>query len=165
MSETGSGRIFHLAKGANALSTFADSPDLVGIDGLAFSGDGTLYINNVRKNLFQRVNRNADGSYAGLTALTLNDTLNGPDGLRSVGGNKFLQAEGPGGRIALIVVDGDSATVTPLKSGLNSTPGIARVGHIGYANEGKISYLFDPKLKDQSPAPFVIRAFTLPEGL
>lgn len=164
-SETSSGRIFHLAKGANELSTFADSPDLVGIDGLAFAGNGTLYINNVRKNLFQRVDRNADGTYAGLTALNLNDKLNGPDGLRSIGGNKFLQAEGPGGRIALITVNGDNATVTPVKTGLNSSTAIARVGDVGYANEGKINYLFDPKLKDQSPDPFVIHAFTLPEGL
>jgi sugar lactone lactonase YvrE len=164
-SETSSGRIFHLAKGAKELSTFADSPDLVGIDGLAFAGDGTLYINNVRKNLLQRVDRNADGSYAGLTTLTLNDKLNGPDGLRALGGNKFLQAEGPGGRVALIEVSGDSATVTPLKTGLNSSPAVTRVGGVAYATEGKIDYLFDPKLKDQSPDPFVIRAFALPEGL
>jgi sugar lactone lactonase YvrE len=164
-SETSSGRIFHLAKGSNGLSTFADSPDLVGIDGLAFAADGTLYINNVRKNLLQRVNRNADGTYAGLTALALNDKLNGPDGLRAIGGNTFLLAEGPGGRVALIVVSGDSATVTPLKTGLNSSPAVTRVGRTAYATEGKINYLFDPKLKDQSPDPFVIRAFTLPEGL
>ncbi len=168
-SETASGRIFFLPegvpKGDRALVLFAEAPDLVGIDGLAFSGDGTLYINNVRQNLLQRVNRKADGSYAGLTTLTLNDRLNGPDGLRSIGGSKFLQAEGPGGRVALIEVSGDSATVTPLKTGLDSSPAVTRVGNVGYATEGKINYLFDPALRDKDPGAFTIRAFALPDNL
>jgi sugar lactone lactonase YvrE len=164
-SETASGRIFYLPEGGNALVLFAEAADLVGIDGLAFAGDGTLYINNVRQHLLQRVDRKADGGYAGLTTLTLNDKLNGPDGLRSIGGNKFLQAEGPGGRVALIEVSGDSATVTPLRTGLDSSPAVTRVGKVGYATEGKINYLFDPALRDKDPGPFVIRAFALPDNL
>jgi sugar lactone lactonase YvrE len=161
-SETLSGRIFALRPGADALALFAEGQDLVGIDGIAIAGDGKIYINNVRQNLVQRVNVHDDGSYAGLTTLTLTDTLNGPDGLRAIGGNTFIQAEGPGGRVALIEVDGDSATVTPVKTGLESSPGTARVGRVGYAIEGKANYLFDPALKDKDPGPFVIRAFALP---
>lgn len=164
-AETASGRIVTIAEGASTLTVFAEAQELVGIDGIAFAGDGTLYINNVRSHLFQRVNRKADGSYGGVTTLTLNDKLNGPDGLRSVGGNKFLQAEGPGGRVALIEVSGDSATVTPLRTGLDSSPAVTRVGNVGYATEGKIGYLFDPALRDKDPGPFVIRAFALPDGL
>ncbi len=164
-SETSSGRIFFVPRGGRALELFAEAPELVGIDGIAFAGDGTLYINNVRQNLLQRVNRKADGSFAGLTTLALNDKLNGPDGLRAVGGNKFLQAEGPGGRVALIEVSDDKATVTPLKTGLDSSPAVTRVGSVGYATEGKINYLFDPKLRDQDPGPFTIRAFALPDDL
>jgi sugar lactone lactonase YvrE len=162
-SETLSGRIMALRPGAKALTLFAEGQDLVGIDGIAIAGDGAIYINNVRQNLFQRVNLNADGSYAGLTTLTLSDKLNGPDGLRAMGGNRFLQAEGPGGRVALIEVDGDSATVTPVKTGLESSPGVAQVGDIGYAIEGKSNYMFDPALRDKDPGPFVLRAFPLPQ--
>jgi hypothetical protein len=36
------------------------------------------------------------------------------------------------------------------------------VGRTAYALEGKIEYMLDPKLKDKSPDPFVIRAFALP---
>lgn len=165
VSDTSGGRLYYLREGGNALVQFADDAALVGIDGLAFSGDGTLYINNVRQHLLQRVNRNADGTYAGLTSLMLSDKLNGPDGLRSVGGNKFLQAEGPGGRVALIEVSGDNAKVTPIKTGLDSSPGVTRIGSTGYATEGKIGYLFDPALKDKDPGPFIIRSFPLPEGL
>ena len=161
-TETLSGRIFALAPGANTLTLFAEGQDLVGVDGIAIAGDGTIYINNVRQHLFQRVNRKADGSYAGLTTLTLTDKLNGQDGLRAMGGTRFLQAEGPGGRVAMIEVNGDSARVTPVKTGLESSPGTAQVGNVGYAIEGKANYLFDPNLRDKDPGPFMIRAFPLP---
>jgi sugar lactone lactonase YvrE len=161
-TETLSGRLFVLRPHATALEKFADSPDLVGVDGIAIAGDGTIYINNVRKQLFQRVNLAADGSYAALTNLTLSMPLNGPDGLRTLGGNRFLQGEGPGGRVAVITVSGDSATVTPVKTGLDGSVGVARAGPVGYAIEGRIGYLIDPKLKDQDPGPFMIRAFPIP---
>jgi len=162
-TETLSGRLFVLRPGAKALAMFAESPDLVGVDGIAIAADGAIYVNNVRKQLFQRVNRNADGGYAGLTSLTLSDKLNGPDGLRAIGGNRFLQGEGPGGRVAIITVSGDSATVTPLRTGLDGSVGVTRVGQVAYAIEGKIGYLVDPKLKGQDPGPFIIRAIPLPQ--
>jgi sugar lactone lactonase YvrE len=161
-TETLSGRIFSLPSGADALTLFAEGDDLVGVDGIAIGGDGAIYINNVRQNLFQRVDRNADGSYAGLTTLSLSDTLSGPDGLRAMGGNRFLQAEGSGGKVAVIEVNGDSATVTAVKTGLDSSPGAAFVGDVGYAIEGKFGYMMDPALRDKDPGPFVIRAFPLP---
>jgi hypothetical protein len=65
--------------------------------------------------------------------------------------------------VALIEVDGDSATVTPVKTGLESSPGVAQVGAIGYAIEGKSNYMFDPALRDKDPGPFVLRAFPLPQ--
>jgi len=164
-SETLVGRIFVLRKGANALSLFAAGAELVGIDGIAFAEEGTLYINNVRQNLVQRVQRKADGSYAGLVTLALSQPLNGPDGLRPVGGNRFLQAEGPGGRVALIDIQGDSGTVTPIRTGLDSSPGVTRVGRVGYAVEGKIQYRMDPALRGKDPGPFTIRAFVLPAGM
>jgi len=164
VSETLGGQIL-VFRPSGPPELFASGPELVGIDGIAFASDGTLYINNVRKNLLQRVNRKADGSFAGLTTLTLSQPLNGPDGLRPIGGNRFLQAEGPGGRVAVVEVDGDRATITPVKTGLDSSPAVTRVGQIGYAPEGKIQYRMDPALRGKDPGPFVIRAFPLPAGL
>lgn len=164
-SETSGGRIFKLEPGGKQLELYAQSPDLVGIDGIAFGDDGKMYINNVRKNTVQRVDQAADGSFAGLTTLTLSEPVNGPDGLRSIGGNKFLQAEGPGGRVALLEIDGDNVKVTPIKTGLESSPAVTRVGNTGYATEGKINFLFDPALRDKDPGQFIIRSFPLPEGL
>ena len=160
-TETAGGRIFALAPGGSGLALFARDPALVGIDGIALAEDGTMYINNVRQHTVQRVERNG-GAYAGLTTLTLSQPVNGPDGLRHVAGNRFLQAEGPGNRVTYVDIEGDSATITPIKTGLDSSPGVTRVGSTGYATEGKIGYLFDPALRDKDPGAFIIRAFPLP---
>ena len=162
-TDTAGGRVFELAPGADALTLFASGEDLVGVDGIALSADGTMYINNVRSNLVQRVERAEDGSYAGLTALTLSEPVSGPDGLRLVEGNRFLQAEGPAGRVTYVDIDGDQAIITPIRTGLESSPGVTHVGQVGYATEGKIAYLMDPELQDQDPGDFMIRAFNLPE--
>jgi sugar lactone lactonase YvrE len=161
-TETLAGRIFVLRPGARELQLFAKSPDLVGVDGIAIAGDGAIYINNVRKQLFQRVERKTDGSFDKLTTLTTSLPLNGPDGLRALGGNRFIQGEGPGGRVALIDVHGDTATVTPVATGLDGPVGVTVVRGVAHVIEGKGEYLFDPKLKDKSPDPFLIRAFALP---
>ena len=164
-TDIASGRIFALARGAEALTLFADDPALVGADGIAFAGDGRMYINNVRQNLVQRVDRGADGAYAGLTTLTLSQPVDGPDALRPVGGNRFLQAEGNSGRIALVEVEGDRATVTTITDQFDSVASVARVGNVGYSVEGKIAYRFDPALAGQDPGPFTIESFPLPPGL
>ena len=161
VTETAGGRIFALAPDGKALTLFAKDAELVGVDGIAFAQDGTMYVNNVRKNTLLRVNRNGY-DFAGLTVLTLSQPINGPDGLRPVSGNRFLQAEGPAGRVTYVEIEGDTATIIPVRSGLESSPGVTRIGSIGYATEGKISYLFDPALRDKSPDPFIIRAFPLP---
>lgn len=164
-SETVAGRIFVLRPGAAALELWADSPDLVGIDGITVGGDGKLYINNVRKQLFQRVEAKADGSFDRLVTLTASDVLNGPDGLRALGGNRFLQAEGPGGRVGIWTVEGDSAKLAPvIATGLEGSVGATLSGDTVYVVEGKLNYMFDPALKDKTPDPFVIRAFPLQGG-
>jgi hypothetical protein len=62
----------------------------------------------------------------------------------------------------LVDVTGDTAAVTPIATGLDGPVGVTVVGNTAYAIEGKIGYMLDPKLKNQSPDPFVIRAFALP---
>lgn len=161
-TETAGGRIFALTPGEPALTLFAAGPDLVGVDGIAFAADGVMYINNVRSNQVQRVKRAASRGYDGLTTLTLSEPISGPDGLRPVSGNRFLQAEGSGNRVTYVDIDGDNAKITPIKTGLESSPGVTFVGDIGYATEGKIAYMMDPALRDKDPGTFIIRAFKLP---
>lgn len=160
-TDTSGGRILALAPDGEALTEFAADPALVGVDGIAFAEDGTMYINNVRENSVQRVDRNGS-AYAGITTLELSEPVSGPDALRPVSGNRFLQAEGSGNRVTYVDIEGDEATITPIRTGLDSSPGVTHVNGIGYATEGKINYLFDPALRGQDPGSFTIRAFTLP---
>lgn len=161
-TETSGGRIFVLKPGASALELYAASQALVGIDGISIAGDGQVYINNVRQNLLQRVLRNADGSFAGLSNLATSAPMGGPDGLRWLGGNRFIQGEGSSGRVTLVDIAGDAATLTLVAEGLDGPVGVTVVGDHAYVVEGKIGYLFNPDLRDKNPDPFLIRAIKLP---
>jgi sugar lactone lactonase YvrE len=160
-TDTPGGRILQLRRGASALETYAEDPRLKGIDGLAFSATGVLYVNNVSRGTLIRIDRDAAGHMRSLTELVLSRPLAGPDGFRLIAGNRFLLAEGTGGRIDEVSIDGDSARIRVLREGLNASPGVTRVGSFAYAIEGKIGYLIDPALKGQDPGAFMIRAIPL----
>jgi sugar lactone lactonase YvrE len=159
IAETSNGRIFVLQPGGKDLSLLVeDKALLAGVDGIAFSADGTLYVNNVRQNTMLRVNRKDDGSFAGLTTLKVSMPLNGPDGLRSIGGKRFLQAEGPAGRISRLTIEGDVVTMKVLRDGMDGVPGVTNIGYTAYAVESKGRFLFDPTLKGKDPGVFALRA-------
>ena len=164
-SDTPGGRILKLAKGGSALEVVASDDRLKGIDGLSFGTDA-LYINNVQRNELWRVNLPAPGSAAGasaqLTLLKASEKMGGPDGLRHIGNNRFLQAEGTSGRATLVTIKGNDATIVVLRDGLNSSPGITLIGNTVYVVEGKIQYLFNPELRGKDPGPFKAIAIPLP---
>jgi hypothetical protein len=163
-TDTPTGRIFTLKPGAKTLELFAEDARLKGVDGIVFGGDGTLYLNIVTKGQLMRVDRGADGAMTGLTALRLSQPVAGPDGFRLIKGDRFLLAEGNGGRIDEVVIAGDKAQIKVLKEGLISPPGVTLVGRTAYGMEGKVNYLIDPKLKGQSPGAFLVHAIPLPKG-
>ena len=161
-ADTPGGRILKLAKGGSALEVVVADDRLKGIDGLAFDGEGALIINNVQKQEMWRVKLPAGGAPAVLTKLNVDIKLGGPDGLRYIGGNRFLQAEGTAGRATLVTITGDNAHVQVLREGLQSSPGVTLIGDTVYAIEGKINYLIDPQLRGQDPGPFKAIAIPLP---
>ncbi len=160
-TDTPNGRIFRLRRGARTLELFAADASLKGIDGIVFAGDGTLYLNIVSRGLLMRVDRTPAGEFAGLTPLQLSQPVAGPDGFRLIGGDRFLLAEGNGGRIDEVTIRGDQATISVLKDGLVSPTGVTVARRTAYGLEGKITYLIDPKLKGRSPEPFMVRAIPL----
>jgi sugar lactone lactonase YvrE len=163
-SDTPNGRIFLLKPHAKALELFAEDAKLKGIDGLVFSGSGVLYANIVSRGQLVRIDRGKDGKFSGVTELKLSQPVAGPDGFRLISGDRFLLAEGNGGKIDVVSIKGDEAQVTTIKEGLTSPPGVTRIGRTAYAIEGKILYLIDPKLKGQSPGAFFARAIPLEGG-
>jgi sugar lactone lactonase YvrE len=160
-ADTQNGRILKLAKGANELQPFGESEQLKGIDGIAFAADGTLYANIVTRGVLLRVGITRAGQMGALTELQLDEKLGGPDGMRLIDGSRFLLAEGTSGRISEVRIEGDRATLRPLRTGLNSSPGVTPVGNTAYAIEGKIGYLVDPALRGKDPGPFRILAIPM----
>jgi hypothetical protein len=156
-TDTPGGRILKLPKGGNALEVVATDTRLRGIDGIAFAADGTMYINNVQTQEMWRVSLPA-GAPAVLAKLNVDLKLAGPDGLRLIGGNRFLQAEGTAGRITLLTITGDDVKSVVLREGLQSSPGVTLIGNTAYAVEGKINFL----LSGQDPGPFKAIAIPLP---
>jgi len=161
-SDTPGGRILRLPKGGAALQVAVADERLKGIDGLDFGADGALYINNVQKNELWRVSLPVAGKAAQLTLLHASQEMSGPDGLRHIGGNRFLQAEGTSGRATLVTIKGDEARIQVLRDGLNSSPGITLIGKTVYVVEGKIQYLFNPEFRGKDPGPFKAIAIPLP---
>jgi sugar lactone lactonase YvrE len=161
-TDTPGGRVLKLPKGGKALEVVATGDALKGVDGIAFAADGRMYVNNVQKQEMWRVVPQAGATPASFTKLNVDRKLEGPDGLRPIGGNRFLQAEGTAGRITLVTITGDNAHVEVLREGLQSSPGVTLVGNTVYAVEGKINYLIDAKLRGQDPGPFKAIAIPLP---
>lgn len=161
-TDTPGGRILKLAKGGSALEVVASHQSLRGIDGIAFSANGTMYINNVQRNELWRVALTADPAAPGLALLKASREMGGPDGLRPIGGNRFLQAEGSAGRITLVTIEGDNATIEVLRDDLQSTPNVTLAGDTVYAAEGKIDYLINQQLRGQDPGEFRAIAIPLP---
>lgn len=160
-TDTRNGRLLRLPKDGAELQVVGSDEKLAGIDGLAFAADGVLYVNSVTRHTLVRVEFQPDGSLGTLTELNVSQPMEGPDGLRPIEGNRFLQAEGISGRITEILIEGDNAQIRTLREGLNSAPAVTLVGNTAYAIEGKIGYLIDPALRDQDPGEFKILAIPL----
>jgi hypothetical protein len=158
-TDTELGRIIRLKPGATAPDVWASDPGLVGIDGIAFSA-GKLYFNNVRKNLLQRIEINADGSSGAVTTLRLSAELSGPDGMRVGPGNVLLVTENRTGKLTQAMIEGDKATLTTIKDGFGQLTAIGVVGNVAWVAESKFALRNDPNNKD--PGPWLITPVTLP---
>lgn len=158
-SDTPNGRILVLEPGADSLRVFGQSPVLRGIDGIAFSGDWTLYANNVQTNQIFRVGFNDFGGMGELATLNLSHALGGPDGMRLIGGNRFIQAESGIGRLSVVTIDGNDANLDILSDTLVSSPGATVVGNTAYVIESNIQYLTNPDLRGREPDAFMLYAY------
>ena len=157
--------VFRLKPGATVLEPWVSDPRIQppkagGADGLAFGGDGHLYVNSVGGGLLFRIAIGKDGT-GQVTQLKLSRPLEKPDGMRLISGNSFALAEG-GGRIDRVEINGDTAMITPIKEGLDGPTAVTVAGHRIWYVEGRLSLLFDPARRGQTPdAPFKASAVLL----
>ena len=126
ITDTIPGRIFRLPAGASAAELFLEHPTLRGVDGITFL-DGVLYVNNVIFNKLYRIPVDASSKPGTPVDIWIAQPIKGPDGMRAANG-KLLLAENGSGKISVLAVNGDKASVTVLKDGLNTPTGVEPAG-------------------------------------
>ena len=126
ISDTANSRIYKLAAGASAAELFLEDRALYGIDGITFL-NGTLYVNNVFSNNLYRIPVDAAGKAGQPVDIWMDQPVKGPDGMRAANG-KLLVAENGSGKISVITVTGDKASVTVIKEGLNTPTAVEPAG-------------------------------------
>ena len=128
-TESFANRIHRLKPGAKELDLWVPAdPQLAGVDGIALLADGAVYVNTFFAGLIFRIPVNADGSAGTMVQIETSVPLNRPDGLRMVGPQTLIQAEGQG-RLTALAINGNRADVRVLREGLTAATGVTRVGN------------------------------------
>jgi sugar lactone lactonase YvrE len=126
ITDTANAKIYKLAPGASSAELFLEHPLLKGIDGITFL-DGTLYVNNVMTNHIYRLPVDGSGKPGEPADISLDQPVQGPDGMRAANGKLFV-AENRGGKISVIAVNGGKGSVTVIKEGLKTPTGVEPAG-------------------------------------
>lgn len=126
ISDTANGKIYKLPVGAATAELFLENPVLKGIDGITFL-DGTLYVNDVMTNHLYRIPVDGAGKAGPPVDIQLDQPVKGPDGMRAANG-KLLVAENGSGKISVITVNGDKASVKVIKEGLKTPTAVEPAG-------------------------------------
>jgi sugar lactone lactonase YvrE len=158
-TDTLANRIMRLKKGATALDVWLKDDQLAFVDGIAFGDNSTIYVNTVSTGHLFRIPVGKDGAAGAIAAIEPSQKLRSPDGMRPLGKNEFLLIEGAG-RLDHVTVTGDTAKIDVVKDGFTGPTAVTQVGNTAWVLEGKLSYMQDPRLKDQDPGPF--KAYAVP---
>ena len=126
LTDTANSKIYKLPVGASTAELFLEDRALYGIDGITFL-NGTLYVNNVFSNNLYRIPVDASGKAGQPVDIWMDQPIKGPDGMRAANG-KLIVAENGSGKISVITVNGDKASVSVIKDGLNTPTGVEPAG-------------------------------------
>ncbi len=128
ISDTANSKIYRLPAGASSAELFLEDRALYGIDGITFL-NGTLYVNNVFSNNLYRIPVDTAGKPGQPVDIWMDQPVKGPDGMRAANG-KLLLAENGSGKISVITVNGDKASVTVIKEGLKTPTAVEPAGDV-----------------------------------
>jgi hypothetical protein len=137
VTNTMSPQILKLTPGGNKLQLWFTNPSLqpaigAGLDGLAFGSDGNLYVDRYTPADLYRIEVK-NGKAGALTPIHSSRALVLTDAIRPLGGNSFLVIEG-GGRLDIMKITNDSASVETLKDGFAIPTGVTRVGNTAWVS-------------------------------
>jgi hypothetical protein len=127
ITDTANSKIYKLPAGSSIAELFLEDRALYGIDGITFL-DGTMYVNNVFSNNLYRIPVDAAGKAGQPVDIWMDQPVKGPDGMRAANG-KLLLAENGSGKISVITVNGDKASVTVIKEGLKTPTAVEPAGN------------------------------------
>jgi sugar lactone lactonase YvrE len=138
-SDTNNMQVVQLKKGAKEPVVWsadgAFGPKGGVLDGIAVLGDRVL-TNTLGTSKIFATPIGKDGKAGATVEVKLDTPVERPDGMRSFGKNTLLVAEGGGGKLSKIVIDGDNGKRTVLKDGLtNGLVAVTVVGTTAYGLE------------------------------
>lgn len=133
VTDTATSKIYKLRPGAATPDLLLEHRALYGIDGITFL-NGILYVNNVFSNNLYRIPIDAQGKAGQPVDIWMDQPVKGPDGMRAANG-KLLVAENGSGKISVITVNGDKATVTVIKEGLDTPTAVEPAGNVIWVAE------------------------------
>ncbi len=133
ISDTANSKIYRLAAGTTTPELYLEDRALYGIDGITFL-DGTLYVNNVFFNKLYRIPVDAAGKPGTPVDIWMDQPVKGPDGMRAYHG-KLLLAENGSGKIDVLTVNGDKASVMVIKEGLKTPTAVEPAGDVIWVGE------------------------------
>jgi sugar lactone lactonase YvrE len=167
VSDSFNPHVLRLKPGAKQFEVWAKDErftvkDGAGLDGIAFGGDGNLYVNLYNGNALFRIDVGKDGKAGKVTQLQPSQKIALCDGMRKLGNNTLLMVDGTG-NLDIITPEGDNAQVKVLKSGLKTPVSVVQVGNIAWVLEGQLPSLFDAKKAGPPSLPFRAYAVPLPQ--
>jgi streptogramin lyase len=127
-TESFGNRIHRLRPGATELDAWITDPQLAAVDGVALLADGAVYVNTFFSGRLFRIPVNPDGSAGTIVPIETSMPLTRPDGLRTVGPQTLIQAEGQG-RLTELTIKDNRAEVRVLQEGLTAATGVTVVGN------------------------------------
>ena len=127
-TESFGNRVHRLRPGATELDVWITDPQLAAVDGVALLADGAVYVNTFSSGRLFRIPVNADGSAGVIVPIETSLPLRRPDGLRTVGPQTLIQAEGQG-RLTELTINGNRADVRVVQEGLTAATGVTIVGN------------------------------------
>ena len=153
------GNVFVLKSGATALAVWSSDaalkPDAskdplgVGVHGIDFDGDKSLYMDNWNRATVLRITIQSDGSAGPVINIATSRPVSHPEGLRVLDTKTVVIAEdeNPTGRLTKLTLADETsaaATATTLKNGLENPTSFGITQGSYWVAEGQIAHLFDP---------------------
>jgi hypothetical protein len=163
-TDTALQQVLRLPAGGNMLEVWTP-PGVFGepgavLDGIAIVG-GRVIVNTLATSKLYAIEVAADGKAGAVTELKLSAALTGPDGMRPYS-DGLLSTDGTG-KIQYVTIEGNAATVTTVKDGLEGPVSVAVVGNMGYALEGQLAIMFaGPAGTAPTEKPYRAVGFPLP---